>query len=214
MRGICREETVLCGRTVTLYSMPADLLEDEEVFAGCLRRMPEGRREKVMRYRFEPDRRLSLAAGLLLEEGLSERGIDYAKAAIGTEDKGRPYLKDRDDVLFSLAHSGNRALAAFSDARVGCDTELIKPERDLWKLADRFYSPAEALEVKGDPESFYRLWTLKESCLKAMGTGLSRELSSVSFEKDGGLYRCGECVLIYRKKGDYAEAVCVEARAG
>jgi 4'-phosphopantetheinyl transferase len=51
-------------------------------------------------------------------------------------------------------------------------------------LAQRFFTPQEAavlgrLPEKEQQRAFFRLWTAKESLLKALGTGLSRPLSSV-----------------------------------
>lgn len=209
MKDIHREDLTFPENRVSLYSMDVTFLEDEAVFSECLRRMPEARREKVLRYRFPGDRRLSLAAGILLDRGLSERGIDYSTAPMKVNENGKPFLADADGIYFSVAHSGVRALVSFADVPVGCDTEVIKPDRDIGKLADRFYAPEEASEVRKNPDSFYRLWTLKESCVKAMGTGLTTELSEVTFDPDGEYYRHGGYVLISRKRGEYYEAVCV-----
>ena len=144
-----------------------------------------------------------------MEAGLKEYGIEYRTAQIETGKNGKPYLADRKDVFFSVAHSGKRAVAAFSELTVGCDTEIIKADRDIERLAERFYTSSEAEEVRRDPESFYRLWTLKESCLKAMGTGLATELSEVAFTREGEYYRYHEYFLISRRRGEYYEAQCV-----
>ena len=68
------------------------------------------------------------------------------------------------------------------------DIQLVKPIDT--RLADRYFA-AEEREALARSECaqdlFFRLWTVKESYLKALGTGLSRPLSSftVRFTEGG-----------------------------
>jgi 4'-phosphopantetheinyl transferase len=61
---------------------------------------------------------------------------------------------------------------------VGIDLEQIRDNRQLLRLAERFYTPAESQWIKSRSSSdhalqFYRLWVAKEAFLKAQGTGIS-----------------------------------------
>jgi phosphopantetheinyl transferase len=47
-------------------------------------------------------------------------------------------------------------------------------------MAQRYFTPAEARWLAGDPEPRVRmLWVLKEAYLKALGVGLAERLSSL-----------------------------------
>jgi 4'-phosphopantetheinyl transferase len=96
---------------------------------------------------------------------------------------GKPVLLDRQGglhvVRFNLSHSHGRMLVSVAKGReVGIDLEAIRDNRQVLKLAERFYTPAETQWIKSRPVSdravqFYRLWVAKEAILKAQGTGLS-----------------------------------------
>ncbi len=86
----------------------------------------------------------------------------------------------------NLSHSGNYAICVASDHSVGCDIEQINPSVNL-KLARRFFTEGEADFVSASDnsvETFFRLWTLKESFMKCLGQGFARPLNSfeIGFE--------------------------------
>ncbi|MCD7736265.1 MAG: 4'-phosphopantetheinyl transferase superfamily protein, partial [Lachnospiraceae bacterium] len=127
---------------------------------------------------------------------------------------GKPFFPDFPEIHFSLSHSGEMAMAVFADTEIGCDIELKKQANE--KLARRFFCPEEyawMARAKDEPERkerFYRLWTLKESFLKATGWGLRLPLDSFCFfitesaERESG--RPGEPpVARERMNGDEAE---------
>ena len=161
-------------------------LADPALFADAMSRVPESRREKASSLRYGESQRLSLGVGLLLLWALEERGIDGKKARITEGEWGKPYLPDYPSVHFSLSHSGRWAMCAIGDRPIGCDVEKIG--RGSEKLAKRFFHPEEqqalaALIPDTRPEwqrEFARIWTRKESYLKADGRGISLGMESFS----------------------------------
>lgn len=140
--------------------------------------MPSYRQEKISRFVFRKDKNLCLGAGILLNRGLAAAGIDPETAAVQTEENGKPRLAGQGGIFFNLSHSGSYALACFSDAETGCDIEVLAPiEIDF---AKRFFTPAEyrtikrCADAKSKQDTFFRLWTLKESYMKFTGQGLLR----------------------------------------
>ncbi len=126
---------------------------------SCLAAVSPQRREKTLRLKSSGDRRRSLGAELLLEKAVGHCG--YSLSA-----NGKPFFPD--GVCFSLAHCGDYALCAVSDAPVGADIELART--DSLRLAERFFLPDEAELVRSSQspdDEFCRLWTLKESYIKA-----------------------------------------------
>ena len=80
---------------------------------------------------------------------------------------------------FNLAHSGATALFAFSPSfEVGVDVELVRPEFEGDRIAERFFSPAEIEALQARGVAFLACWTRKEAFLKARGDGLTLALDS------------------------------------
>ena len=164
---------------IRLFAAEVTALEDERNFARALASVDERRREKVLRLRRAEDRRLSICAGLLLREGLRLCGAPEG-LRIAEGEHGKPYFPDAPQWHFSLSHSGRYALCAIGDAEVGCDIE--KTGAANIELARRFFHPDEVRELESDPspEAFCRMWTRKESFVKATGEGLARRMDSFS----------------------------------
>lgn len=155
--------------------------------------LPPERREKLLRLKRPEDRRRSFGAWLLLRAALEELGAEPGPLAVGPQ--GKPFFPDRPDLHFNLSHSGETVLCALSPSPVGCDVEILGPARP--ELAERFFHPSErrwlsALPPSEYDEAFFRLWTLKESYLKATGLGLSGGLESFCVDLGGGVPRLWE----------------------
>ena len=174
----------------TVYLAEVSALSDSALFAAGMERVPESRREKVRALRHEDIRRQSLGAGLLLTLALNERGAEWCDARILESPLGKPYLPDAPDIHFSLSHAGIWVMCALGNAPLGCDVERIG--RGSERLAARFFHPEEQAYLTSfgkDTESawqraFTRIWTRKESLLKATGTGLSVPMNSFSVLMD------------------------------
>ena len=96
----------------------------------------------------------------------------------------RPSLGE-SSLRFNLAHAGDRAaLAVARDREVGVDLEPIDPCLDVLPLLAIACSETEAARIAAlapgaRVEAFLTCWTLKESYLKGIGTGLSRDPRTV-----------------------------------
>ena len=164
-----------------------EVLRDPAVFARGLSTVSEQRREKLARLRAQAPRLLSLGAALLLDRMLLDAGLPPA-GPFAFGEQGKPYLPGLPDMHFSLSHSGTWVLCALSDAELGCDVE--GPRRFDPALARRFFHPDEtawllSLPPREQDAAFLRLWTLKESYLKAVGLGLSLPLDAFCILPEG-----------------------------
>jgi len=138
--------------------------------------LDEERQERVRAFGASRSGLLSLAAGLLIYSVFGE-GARSARYVYGT--RGKPHLPD--GAPFNITHAGDYAVLAVSSQAVGVDLELIRPI-DWKRIAGRFFHAEEMkyLEHSADPaREFFTVWTLKESYLKAEGTGFS--ISPASF---------------------------------
>lgn len=152
---------------------------------SALLEMSEQRRDKVLSFKHELERKQSAAAYLLLKQALSqEYGItdnpvfDYAEG-------GKPMLRDYPQIHFNLSHCKTGAVCAVSDKPIGIDIESIRkfnPELACYVLND-----AECDAVIGAERrdvAFIKLWTMKESLLKLTGEGLRTDLKTVLLSTD------------------------------
>ncbi|MGA9977113.1 MAG: 4'-phosphopantetheinyl transferase superfamily protein [Candidatus Sulfotelmatobacter sp.] len=145
-------------------------------------------KNRAQRFVFQPDRNSYIAARGILRELLGrylsqtpdEIEFDYGpqgKPALRNESSQRP-------VQFNVSHSHGVALFAFAVGRqVGVDVELVRPDFAGEKIAERFFSPQEVMELRSLPpavqdEGFFLCWTRKEAYIKARGEGLQIPLKS------------------------------------
>ena len=196
-----------------IYCAEVSALSDPDTFGKALWRVPVDRRRKALAFRHRESQCLSLGVGLLLVLALEERGVDALRVRTAEGPWGKPCLPDHPEIQFSLSHSGTWAVCAVSGAAVGCDVERIG--RGTERLAGRFFHPEEQAALaraggEGDgawQREFTRIWTRKESWLKATGTGISVPMAEFSALADGpgrrfferespeGAYRFACCLL-------------------
>lgn len=170
---------------VELYLIHTEFLDEESVFQRKLRMVSEKRRERVLSYKIREDQKRSLAAGLLLEHVLGEKG--YSGDMIAAEENGKLYLPGVDDFFFSLSHSGEYAACVISDVPVGVDIQ--KKRATKASIAKRFFQWEEAERIEKAPKErqmdlFFRYWTGKESYLKLTGQGLGGGLDNFFVDLD------------------------------
>ncbi len=162
-----------------LYIADVSSLLTPSRFARLYPLVSQTRQEKIDRLRMPRDKSLCLGTGLLLQWALMEARITQPRFAYGRN--GKPYLENDPHVHFNLSHSGLRAICVLADTPVGCDVEEAGKYRP--EIAARFFAPVEYQALLAQPEEerdgcFTRLWTLKESFLKATGLGLSVPLDA------------------------------------
>ena len=124
----------------------------------------------------------------LLDVCLKKRGIDYGTASIQYGKQGKPFLPDYPELHYNLTHADGITACIVSDRECGIDGEKVRPYRP--NVLKRAFSDAEREMLENAPESerdmlFFRLWTLKESYVKAIGIGISYPLSKVEFSFEG-----------------------------
>lgn len=152
------------------YVMLDDNLKWEDVQEAVMI-LPQERREKILRYRFEKDKLLSLAAGLLIRRAVGESSLRIGE-------HGKPYAEN--GVYFSVSHSGRMVAIATDILEIGLDTEKVSDESRL-KIAERFYHPCERAVVfssANQRRAFCKIWTLKEAYLKMTGEGITTDMTA------------------------------------
>jgi len=105
---------------------------------------------------------------------------------------GKPYFPALSQICFNLTHCNGMVACILSRWEAGIDAEQRRPVKEA--LIQKVLTNSEREQLlknwKQDLErGFLRYWTLKESFIKAIGTGLSYPLCEVEFcmeEKEDG----------------------------
>ena len=145
-------------------------------------------RSRWRRFAFPgPKRRFALCRAAL-RRILCER-FDCVNDQLTFEEaeRGKPYaLVDGEvaGVSFNVSHSGRHGLIAVaSSGRIGVDVEERVDNRHIDLISEAVFGPNEQRElaaVKGQEKiaTFFHLWTVKESLIKAIGAGFSLDPST------------------------------------
>jgi 4'-phosphopantetheinyl transferase len=179
------------------------LLPDYRIDERQVEWLDDVERNRAASFYAAQDRDLYVAAHIWLRRILGMALAVRPREVVFTRDtQGKPAVQTSigavapSPIKFSLSHTTSGiACAISSECPVGVDIECIVPIPNLLGVAayslhaaelDRF-STAEDYEQLSQ---FYRLWTAKESLLKAIGTGLDCPPSSLAFADscDGSLH--------------------------
>lgn len=185
---------------------------NKDVFDKLIIGIKDYRKEKIEKLSMFDTKCLSLGVEILIKKACEDFQIDYNSLEIKFNENGKPYFKN-SKYFFNTAHSGKYAICVISDKEVGIDIEEIKDYKA--KVAERCFTPLENkyIEVTNDKvDLFYRLWTLKESYVKCIGSGLCISLNSFSLvAKDNNIVIEGkDNYQFYEKKFEnYRIAWCV-----
>ncbi|HVJ51666.1 MAG TPA: 4'-phosphopantetheinyl transferase superfamily protein [Aliidongia sp.] len=171
-----------------------ELEPDFAAASALLDLLDQPERARADRFHFAEDRDSYIAAHALLRAMLAETGGLAASAwRFEVAEGGKPEIDrslGRPDLRFSLSHARGMAACAIGHIDdLGVDVEDCRRPVPILELAQRFFAPAEAALIAGEPAArrnaaFFRLWTLKEAYLKATGRGILAPLDAFAFSLD------------------------------
>ena len=127
----------------------------------------------------------------------SARWVPPAASSAGSNRKPFAMVDgQRADVGFNVSHSGRHGLIAIAQRDgIGIDVEERVAQRDLEGIGSLVYGPVErrllaSATGRERVHLFYRLWSMKEALIKALGTGFS--LSPREFEIPGPMLQAAK----------------------
>ncbi|XP_024865077.1 L-aminoadipate-semialdehyde dehydrogenase-phosphopantetheinyl transferase isoform X2 [Kryptolebias marmoratus] len=175
----------------------------EWLLAACCVQPEE--KERIGQFVFAKDAKSAMAGRLLLRKLVCERmGIPWSEIRLERSPRGKPFLAAPVKVSsdsgwsFNLSHQGDYAvLAAEQGLQVGVDVmKTTMPGSssvpEFFHIMTRQFTAYEwsTIQSAGSEHqklaAFYRHWTLKESFIKAIGTGLGFNLQRVEFHLSSG----------------------------
>lgn len=150
--------------------------------------------DRCYRFVFAEDCKTSMVGQLLMRKVVNEcLGLPYDEIVFSRSSSGKPYLENSENIFFNVSHHGDFCvLGAERNSNVGIDVMRIEHRgkrsvTEFFSLMQKQFSSHEwNFIMQPGPEKeqlkrFYRLWCLKESYVKAIGTGIVFDLQSLSF---------------------------------
>lgn len=199
---------------ITLYVSYLDALpgEGQEEYEKLLKEISGERQERIKQNKSQKSRKQLLGAGILLKKVFDIYGVDVS--SIQKDLHGKPVV---DGFHFNLSHTDGLVVCTVGDQSVGCDAERMgKAPRGI---AERFFSEREKEHlhscVTSYDETFFRMWTMKESYIKMTGEGMHLPMNrfEICFEDPIKIFRDGKEQSCYVKEYDipgYKVTVCAK----
>lgn len=172
--------------------------------------LTEEKRKRIDRFRFEDDKRRSLAGEKLARRAVAAWcGVPEETVAFDSGPNGKPFARGLA-AEFSVSHSDALVVCAVDDAPIGIDVERVRPidlaiarrvctEEELAHLFGRAPLPSDFTRT-GDPallDRFFTLWTRKEAAAKRSGAGLAQIQCP-----------CPETGVQTFREGEYVISIC------
>ncbi len=115
----------------------------------------------------------------VIRKALKDLNSPYSLSSIAFTEHGKPFIEQGPN--FSISHSNDMVVGVFDNTqKVGVDVEFIRPID--WKPYKEFLSIEDANQIESSEdhmESFFRIWTKKESIVKADGRGMSLSFKDI-----------------------------------
>ena len=167
--------------------------------------LPRWRRRRYERLRYAPARQESLAVGLLWRYVMQLHGVE-AEEPVKFLQAGKPVFARRQDLHFSLSHSGPYVMCAVSGREVGVDVQKLKSIH--LSIARRLHFRERDWLAEQPPReqnrALFRIWTRKEAWVKATSQDELLSLAQEDVMHDLPGWHCFE----YTLDEDFLAAVC------
>lgn len=171
---------------IDFYALKLNFEEEiqPQVIDKLLESVSPDKKERLRRFYRKEDMLRGLFADLLSRDMIRQKtGLNNEEISFATNEYGKPFLKDSEDIQFNLSHSGEWVVGAIDKKQVGVDVERVQ-EIDL-DISRNYFSPDEHEDLMSKPDKydyFFTLWSLKESYIKILGKGLSHPLNAFSIK--------------------------------
>lgn len=143
------------------------------------------KRERFIKYYHKIDK-IRLVIGEILAKTIiiEQTNLLNNQIQFDINEYGKPSLLNNPSVHFNISHSNEYVCCAFSNNCIGIDVEFIN-DIEYESIANTYFTKDENNYISNSAnklDTFYQLWTLKESYIKCIGKGLSIPFSSFSID--------------------------------
>eukprot|EP00644_Phytophthora_capsici_P013065 jgi/Phyca11/101167/e_gw1.5.951.1 len=169
-----------------------------------LLQLPEHEQTQVTRFMFAKDQNLALASRLLQRQLIHELfAVNYHVINIARTPENKPFWKRpaecsaRSSWNYNVSHHGT-VVAIVSDSRALVGVDVVRltdrprrqiPVEEFFRAFAGHFNPREWEYIRSTEDEnsqyarFYRLWSLKEAYIKAVGIGLGFSLLRAEFAR-------------------------------
>jgi len=168
-----------------------DDIDDVDLLAEYQDLLTQKEKKQWQRFYFARHRHQYLVTRALIRTTLSQYVDILPRDWRFTFNKhGRPEISQEHgdlNIRFNLSHTDGLVMCGVTTGNeIGVDVENKQRKNELLKIANRYFSPQEVVDLGQVPSSaqihrFFEYWTLKESYIKARGMGLLLPLDQFSF---------------------------------
>jgi 4'-phosphopantetheinyl transferase len=187
---------------------------EARLIAGCSpRELARAARMPVERRR----RDFLVGRGIVRSILGSYLGIPPGDVDIAVGAHGKPFVDSPAAPAFNVSHSCGLAVIAVSAGfRVGIDLERVDPDLDVMAIAQRFLPPQDeadlaSLAADARATAFFRLWTRREACVKANGTGFTGGLCAALARSATPVWDGARTIVDLQPAPGYVGALVYEA---
>lgn len=161
-----------------------------ETCAPELRILSKEERRRADGFRSGRQRHAYIVTRALVRTVLSRYGpVSPSEWQFTNNAYGKPMIAappNARDLRFSVSHTKDLVACGVAVRReMGIDVESLEHPNLGLRLAERFFSPAEASDLRSLPAwrtKFFEYWTLKEAYIKARGMGLYLPVNRLNFD--------------------------------
>lgn len=166
-----------------MHAHIAWLKDDGRSLAGLV--LPAHEQAEMQRIKHCSRQRSFLLSRLLLRQTLSAL-LPAETPHFSRTQSGRLILASHKDWHISLSHAEAGIAVIVAQQPCGIDIEISRRVA-MEKIAARYFSRPENESLLATPEAerpalFFRLWTLKEASVKALGEGLADNMARLAFD--------------------------------
>lgn len=172
------KDKILINYNIYYYIAEANSgMSQDDLRPFLIRLMPE-EQEKFHRYRNLEDKKMFLCSRTILRNELEKKCKLSFDEKIGLNEFQKPFLPNHPNVFFNISHSWGKVMVGFADCPIGVDIEKVVDydKKTLLEISKTVFNEEDINWLKQTngidcQRRFTKLWTLKESLIKAMGIG-------------------------------------------
>lgn len=173
---------------IHLWLVPGNIYKDLKNYRNFL--LSENEQKRAKKFRFRKDHDLFVIGRCITKILLAyytDRSPESVK--IIPDSFGKPTCEM--NLFFNISHSDDQLLLGFSNSEIGVDIERIDSTVDTEGISKSHFSEIELQKMMTCPsdkraETFFEIWTKKESLIKGIGKGLSIPLQNFNVTHQNG----------------------------
>lgn len=179
--------------TVRIWHATSSTVDAGPIEHCCEAWLDESERQRAAKFRQPTSRNQHVVGRGMARCLLGSEAIPPQAIRFDVERYGKPFVIEPAEAKrpFNVAHTDGLVMCGIAnevDSLLGVDVERLNRRTDP-ALADRYFSAPEVHYLNTQVcetsrrYAFLKIWTLKESFIKAIGTGLQTPLADFAFEE-------------------------------